>query len=88
MSADPIVEEVRRKKDQSATEFNCDPGALVQYLQEKQREHPERVVLVPRPSYQRAVGREDSGDYGRANTIPAPRALSVVFPRFGFLSPM
>jgi hypothetical protein len=65
MSADPILEEVWRIKDEIAKEFNYDLDALVKYLQEKQREHPERVVLAPRPLKQTTAAREDSDDYGK-----------------------
>jgi hypothetical protein len=65
MSADPIIEEVWRIKDEIAKEFNCDLDALVKYLQEKQQEHPERVVLAPLPLQQRAAARESSDDYGK-----------------------
>jgi hypothetical protein len=65
MSADPILEEVWRIKDEIAKEFNYDLDALVKYLQEKQREHPERVVLAPRPLQQTTAAREDSDDYGK-----------------------
>lgn len=64
MSGDPIIEEVWRIKDEIAKEFNCDIDALVKYLQEKQREHPERVVLAPRPLQRPAVAQENSDDYG------------------------
>lgn len=65
MSADPILEEVWRIKDEIAKEFNCDLDALVKYLQEKQREHPERVVLAPRSLQRPAVARENGDDYGK-----------------------
>lgn len=64
MTGDPIIEEVWRIKDEIAKEFHCDLDALVEYLQKKQREHPERVVLAPRPLQRPAVAQENSDDYG------------------------
>lgn len=65
LCSDPIIEEVWRVRDELARKFNYNLGGLVKYLQEKQREHAERIVLAPRPLQRRAVARENSDDYGK-----------------------
>jgi hypothetical protein len=46
---DPIVAETRALRQQLMDEVGNDLDALVKYLQEREREHPERLVsLSPR----------------------------------------
>jgi hypothetical protein len=49
---DPIVAETRALREQLLDEVGNDLGALVTYLQERELEHPERLVSLPprRPS--------------------------------------
>ena len=47
---DPIVAETRALRQELMDEVGNDLGALVKYLQERELEHPERLVsLPPRP---------------------------------------
>jgi hypothetical protein len=48
---DPIVAETRALRQELMDEVGNDLGALVRYLQERELEHPERLVsLPPRPA--------------------------------------
>lgn len=47
MKDDPIVEEVRRIRQEYAAQFNYDLGAMVQDLQKRQQEHSDRLVSFP-----------------------------------------
>jgi hypothetical protein len=48
---DPIVAETRALRQELMDEVGNDLGALVKYLQERELDHPERLVsLPPRPS--------------------------------------
>jgi hypothetical protein len=49
LCSDPIIEEVCRVRDELARKFNYDLGELVEYLREKEQEHPDRMVSL-RPS--------------------------------------
>jgi hypothetical protein len=44
---DPIVAETRALRQQLMDEVGNDLDALVKYLQEREREHPERLVSLP-----------------------------------------
>jgi len=44
---DPIVAETRALRQQLMDEVGNDLDALVQYLREREREHPERLVSLP-----------------------------------------
>ena len=44
MKTDPIVDEVRRFRQEYAEKFNFDLRAMVADLQKKQKEHPEKSV--------------------------------------------
>jgi hypothetical protein len=47
---DPIVAESRALRQELMDEVGNDLGALVKYLQERELDHPERLVsLPPRP---------------------------------------
>ncbi|HEX7151643.1 MAG TPA: hypothetical protein VF618_09165 [Thermoanaerobaculia bacterium] len=49
MWEDPIVKETRAAREELSARFNHDLAALCEYLREKEREHPHRVVtLEPR----------------------------------------
>lgn len=51
MWRDPIVEEVRRIRDEYARSFNYDLEAIVRDLQEKQKQSGRKYVkLPPRPA--------------------------------------
>jgi hypothetical protein len=49
MWEDPIVKETRETRAELFARFNNDLAALCQFLREKEKEHPERMVtLQPR----------------------------------------
>lgn len=47
MKDDPIVEEVRRVRQEHAMRFNYDLEAIVADLKIQEQEHPERLVSFP-----------------------------------------
>ena len=47
MSSDPIVEEVRRIREQYAARFNYDLAAIAKDLREKQEQSGRKVVRLP-----------------------------------------
>ncbi len=47
MQPDPIVEEVRKIRDEYAKRFNYDLDAICRDLQEKQRQGEKRVISLP-----------------------------------------
>jgi hypothetical protein len=47
MASDPIVEEIRRIRQEHAKRFNYDLRAIVADLQEQEQKHPERLVSLP-----------------------------------------
>ena len=47
MVSDPIVEEIRRIRDEHARRFNYDLRAIVADLREQEQKHPERLVSLP-----------------------------------------
>ncbi len=47
MRDDPIVEEVRRIRDEYAKQFDYDLRAMADDLREREQEHPERLVSFP-----------------------------------------
>jgi hypothetical protein len=48
MINDPIVNEVRRARDELAKKFNYDVDAIFSDLREKQRKHSNRIVNLRR----------------------------------------
>lgn len=42
---DPIVKETRAAREALSARLNHDLAALCRYLREKEREHPDRVVI-------------------------------------------
>ena len=47
MLGDPIVEEVRRVRQEYARQFNYDLHAIAADLRKQEQEHPERLVSFP-----------------------------------------
>jgi hypothetical protein len=47
MQADPIVEEVRRARQEYAARFGYDLRAVAADLREREQRHPERLVSFP-----------------------------------------
>lgn len=47
MHSDPIVEEVRRIRQEYARQFNYDLQAMAADLQKREQQHPERLVSFP-----------------------------------------
>jgi len=59
MWEDPIVKETRAAREELAARFNHDLAALCRYLREKEREHPERVVMFePRRPEEASVAKK------------------------------
>ena len=60
---DPIVAETRALRQQLMDEVGNDLDALIKYLKEREREHPERLVSLPprRPATAGAKRESDSG---------------------------
>lgn len=57
MITDPIVEEVRRIRQEYAARFNYDIRAMAQDLKRREQEHPERLVsFSPKPPRNRQIG--------------------------------
>ncbi len=53
MWTDPIVEEVRRARQEYARQFNYDLHAIAADLREAEQEHAERLVSFPPKSPQK-----------------------------------
>ena len=47
MLHDPIVEEVRKARDEYAKKFNYDLDAICRDLQKRQKKHGKRLVSFP-----------------------------------------
>lgn len=47
MKDDPIVEEVRRARQEYAARFGYDLRAVAADLREREQQHPERLVSFP-----------------------------------------
>jgi len=47
MRDDPIVEEVRRIREEYAKRFDYDLRAMAEDLREREQEHPDRLVTFP-----------------------------------------
>lgn len=64
MLNDPIVEEIRRIREDFARKFNYDLEAMVEYLRKKEQEHPERLVyLTPKLPRERVAAQETPESY-------------------------
>jgi len=54
MPTDPIIDEVRRIRQEYAKQFNYDLRALAEDLRKLEQQHPERLVsFPPRPARRR-----------------------------------
>ncbi len=54
MQADPIVEEVRRARQEYAARFGNDLRGMAADLRRREQQHPERLVTFPpKPAPQR-----------------------------------
>ncbi len=54
MKSDPIVEEVRRFRQEYARQFDYDLKAMAADLRKREQQHPERLVAFPpRPARRR-----------------------------------
>jgi len=47
MVTDPIVEEVRRVREEYAKRFNYDVHAIADDLRKQEQQHPDRLVSFP-----------------------------------------
>ncbi len=56
MWTDPVVEEVRKARQEYAEQFNYDLRAMAADLRRHEQEHPERLVSLP-PKSPRAAER-------------------------------
>lgn len=59
MWKDPIVEELRRFRDEHAARFNYDLDAIVKDLQESERTSGRQVVSFAPKMYRRSLGQEE-----------------------------
>ncbi|OHB62997.1 MAG: hypothetical protein A2Y77_10575 [Planctomycetes bacterium RBG_13_62_9] len=58
MFEDPIVEEVRRVRQEYAKRFNYDLHAIAADLRKQEQHHPERLVsFPPKPLHKRRRAR-------------------------------
>lgn len=60
MLADPVVEEVRRVRQEYARQFNYDLRAIAADLHRQEQEHSERLVSFPAKSPRKARGTQGS----------------------------
>jgi hypothetical protein len=58
MWSDPIVEEVRRVRQEYAKQFNYDLRAIAADLRRQEQEHPERLVSFPPKSPRETKGAQ------------------------------
>lgn len=47
MEEDPILAEIHRIREEIIEEFDYDLDKLIEYLRQREAEHPERVVSFP-----------------------------------------
>lgn len=47
MRDDPVVEEVRRVREEYAKQFNYDLQAMAADLHKREQDHPEKLVTFP-----------------------------------------
>jgi len=47
MDPDPIVEEVRRTRQDYARSFGNDLRALAAHLKKEEEKHPDRLIILP-----------------------------------------
>jgi hypothetical protein len=67
---DPIVAETRALREQLMEEVGNDLEALVKYLQERELEHPERLVsLPPRRANADPASEEENQTLSRAKHL-------------------
>ncbi len=60
MCNDPVVEEVRRIRQEYAKQFDYDIRAIVSNLRKREQRHPERLVSFPaKPARQKASRKAD-----------------------------
>lgn len=59
MSDDPIVDEVRKARDEYARQFNYDLDAICRDLQQKQRGSKRKVVSFPPKRATTAAGPKE-----------------------------
>ena len=53
MDPDPIVEEVRRTRQDYARSFGNDLRALAAHLKKEEEKHPDRLIILPPKSPRR-----------------------------------
>jgi hypothetical protein len=46
MKDDPVITEIRRVRHELSEKFGHDPKSFVEYLQEQQKRHSERLVYL------------------------------------------
>src|SRR3954453_2108076 len=74
---DPMVAETRALRQELMDEVGNDLGALVKYLQERELDHPERLVSLPprKPMAATSVHENESGE-----SLPRQRAVPRQMP--------
>ena len=60
MLADPVVEEVRRVRQEYARQFNYDLRAIAADLRRQEQDHSERLVSFPAKSPRKEKGTQAS----------------------------
>ena len=56
MRDDPIVEEIRRVRQEYAKQFDYDVRAMAADLREREQQHPDRLVsFPPKPARQKQM---------------------------------
>ncbi len=56
MKRDPIVEEVRKNREDHARKFNYDLKKICRDLKEKEKNYGDRVVSLPPKNYLKETG--------------------------------
>ena len=56
MKDDPIVEEVRRNREEYAKEFNYDAKAILADLKRRAKSHPDKLVSYPPKLLKKTIG--------------------------------
>lgn len=66
MKDDPIIEELYQMREAYAKRFDYNIAAMAEHIRKREKEHPERMVVIPpRPLQKRAVALENADDYGK-----------------------
>lgn len=56
MKKDPIIEEIRKAREQHAAKFNYDLDSIIKDLKKKQKQEKRKVVSLPAKANLNATG--------------------------------